>query len=116
MKKFLASMTVLVLPVFALAQTVNDSYFTDLLNKFRGILNTIVLILIALAVVYFIWNVFKYIQAGDSAKKEEAAKSMLFGIIGLAVIVSVWGLVALLQSTFGISTRDAGNVNNLLPR
>ena len=105
MKKFVIAGISAVLPTLVLAQTtVQLGYWQSLLRGVAGIINTLVGILIAGAVIFFIWNVLKYIRAADGDKKAEAAKGMLWGVIGLAVIVSVWGLVGLLQTTFQVGT------------
>lgn len=59
-------------------------------------------LLIALSVIVFIWGVLKYISgADDETKRTEGRNFMIYGIIGLFVMVSVWGLVQVLQGTFG---------------
>jgi len=113
MKKVLASVIAFGLPVLASAQSFD--YFQRLLGQFKGLLNTLVVILISLAVVFFIWNVFKYIMAGDAVEKGKATTGMISGIVGLAVIVSIWGLVTLLKSVFGVGQGDQVQLNNLLP-
>jgi ribose/xylose/arabinose/galactoside ABC-type transport system permease subunit len=61
----------------------------------------IVPFIISLAVMFFLWGVFKTTTAeGDSKKREEGISYITYGIIGLAVMVSIWGLVNLLTSTF----------------
>lgn len=71
--------------------------------EIRSIIETIIIpIIIALAVLIFLWGVLVFIK--NSANEEERAKGrqfMLWGIIGLAVMVSVWGLVQILTSTIG---------------
>jgi len=37
-------------------------------------------------------------------KKTEGKSHIIYGIIGLFVIVAVWGLVAIIVKTFGVST------------
>lgn len=100
MKKFIgfAAAGGALLPFLAAAQTVGS-----VLGTVLGIINTIVIILIAAAVAYFMWAVVKYITAKEEDQKGEARNHMIYGIIGLFVMVSVWGLVALLQNTFGVS-------------
>ena len=62
----------------------------------------IIPIIFALAVLYFLWGALLFIQsAGDPKGREEGKKRLIFGIIGLAVMVSVWGLVSILVNTFG---------------
>ncbi len=104
-----------VAPLFALAQSVNTTYWESLLRKSGTIITMLVGLLIALAVIWFIWNVFGYIRAANEEKKAEAAKGMIWGIVGLAVIVSVWGLVNLLQFTFQINGVQSVDTSGLLP-
>lgn len=60
-------------------------------------------LLISISVIVFIVGVIKYIANGDdSTKREEGRNFILYGLIGLFVIVSVWGLVGVLQGTFGL--------------
>jgi hypothetical protein len=80
-----------------------------------GILNRVVPLLIALAVVYFIWQVFAYTIAGDEEKKKEAKTHIIWGIVGIFIMVSVWGLVAILQSTFGTSGVQE-NIGSQIPQ
>ena len=85
-----------------------------LIGVIGGLLNTIIPILITLAVIYFIWGVVQYVTTGDAEKKEQGQQHMIWGLIGLFVIVSMWGLVAILSNTFGTSGQnsigDAGNI------
>jgi len=85
-------------PLFANAQLV----FADIVNIILGnIIDPLVVLLVALALVFFMWGVAKYIlHAGDENKRAEGIKMMTYGIIGLFVIVSVWGLIRILQDTF----------------
>lgn len=63
--------------------------------------NGIIPLLITLATVYFLWGVIGYIMAaGDEKKITEARYFIIYGLIGLFVIVSMWGLVNLAVSTF----------------
>ena len=40
-------------------------------------------------------------SAGDAKGREEGKKRLMYGILGLAVMVSVWGLVSILAGTIG---------------
>lgn len=67
------------------------------------ILNSVVPVLIALGVVYFVWGVISYVIAGDEEAKAKGRSKIIYGIIGLAVIVAVWGLVRILTNTFDVN-------------
>ena len=44
-----------------------------------------------------------YLQSSPPERKKEKGKQfMLWGVIALTVMVSVWGLVGVLSSTFGV--------------
>ena len=77
-----------------------------LLCQFGRLLNTIVPVLIALGVVYFIFGVVSYVIASDEEAKKAGRDRVIFGIIGLAVIIGVWGLVNLLRNTFGLQNNQ----------
>ncbi len=67
------------------------------------IVRTIIPLTVALALLIFLWGVLLYIKnSEDVEKREEGRQFMLFGIIGLAVMVSVWGLVQILTNTLGV--------------
>lgn len=60
-------------------------------------------LLFSLAVVGFIWGIIQYFLNPDNEEKRKAGKSfMIWGLIALFVMVSVWGLVGVLGETFGL--------------
>ena len=68
------------------------------------ILDPAVDLLIAAAVVLLLYGVVKYISSGDNEEERKKGKDLIvYGIIGLFVMVSVWGLVNILTGTFGLS-------------
>jgi len=76
----------------------------DLLGVVIDIFNIIIPFLITLALIYFLYGVAKYILSQDDDEGRKASRSiMINGIIALFVIISVWGLVAVLNATFGIT-------------
>ena len=62
--------------------------------------------MVALALVGFLWGAARYVLfADDAAKRKEGSTFMLYGIIALFVIISVWGLVEILGATFDVDVR-----------
>lgn len=62
--------------------------------------NVVIPFLISLALVMFIAGIVKFVANGDNEEKREGGRNlMLFGIIALFVMVSVWGLVKILYSS-----------------
>jgi ABC-type thiamin/hydroxymethylpyrimidine transport system permease subunit len=66
--------------------------------------------LIALAVVYFVWGVVTYVISSDEEAKKAGRDRIIFGIIGLAVIIGMWGLVNLLANTFSLNNSGTENL------
>lgn len=120
MKKKLVVLSGFVLsfaPLVVLAQTTGGTptvcsgpitTIQGMLCKAAEILNAVLPVLIALGVVYFVWGVITYMVGDDEEAKKKGRDRIIFGIIGLAVIIAVWGLVAILKNTFGL-----GNVQNI---
>jgi hypothetical protein len=57
-----------------------------------------------LAFVVFLWGVFKFIRSSEQKDKEESKNFIIMGLIGLFVMVSVWGILKILGNTLGIQT------------
>ncbi len=93
-------------PTFAFAADADLTYFTSLIGKVSSIINTLIPIVLALALLMFLWGMFQYfiLGAGDEGKRETGRSYMIYGLIGLAVMVAVWGLVNLLISIVGVNT------------
>ncbi len=64
----------------------------------------IVPLIFAIAFLTFIWGIFNYffLSTGDAAKQGQARSFMIYGILGMVVLFSVWGLVSISLNTFGL--------------
>jgi len=120
MKKYLSlSLLALAMPLLAGAVEgttgvpIQNSGVDTVISNFGIWVNDLLPILVALAVVFFIFSLLKFLYSAGS-KKEEAQSQMIWGILILFVIVSVWGIVNLFGSTFGIGIDDAPEVD-LIP-
>ena len=86
----------------------------DIFAFIQHLLNVILPLIIAAAVVYFVWGMFQLFLAGDEEKKDKAKTTIIYGVIAIFVMVSIWGLVNILSNTFGLNnTSIQGNVNPL---
>lgn len=97
-------------PLFAFAQTgINTSYLTPYTDSKTGIIHVIndilVPVLMAVAFIVFLWGIYKYFIQGaaNESEKGEGRQFAMWGIIGFVIILSVWGLVNVVMSTFGFS-------------
>lgn len=96
---------VMVLP--ALASAVG---LTDTLLVVSSLLNMAIGLFVTLAIVVFFWGLIRYLTAvGDD--KGAGLQIMFWGVIAIFVMVSIWGIIRLLQATFKVSSTDP-----ILPR
>jgi uncharacterized membrane protein len=71
------------------------------LNVVSGIVNALIPIVLALAVLFFFWGLATYmLKAGE--EKKEGISIMIMGTMAIFVMVSVWGIVRVLQQTFQV--------------
>lgn len=55
------------------------------------------------AVVFFLWNIMQVVRkAGDEKELEGFKTKAVWGIVGIAVMVSLWGLVNFVTDSFGL--------------
>jgi len=79
-----------------------------LLSKLSVLIAAVIPSIMALTVLVIVWGIFRYIASGDEEeKREEGKKFVVYGIIGLFIMVSIWGLVNLLRGTFQLSATPA---------
>ncbi len=104
------------LPAVAFAQySVQNS--SGLFNAIQSILNAVIPIIIALAVVYILWGIVQSFIKGSDEERKAGHMKILYGIIGLFVMISIWGLVNILVGTTGLNnqvpTNQIPNVNDI---
>lgn len=89
--------------------------FADLVGIIIAeVLEPLIFLVGGLALLYFMWGVGKYIlHGGDAEKRTEGYQMMIYGVIALFIMVSVWGLVAVLQNTFlsGVGGSGVGTID-----
>jgi hypothetical protein len=76
------------------------STFPQLINYFISLLNFTVPILMAGALFFYFYHTGVNLFKGGSVNKEEMKGQLIYGALILFVMVSVWGLVGFLESTF----------------
>ena len=100
----ISSAAIFSMPLLAMAQ-VNPNLMgpTMLATGTLTILSTIVTILFVLAIAVFAWGIVKMIlAAGDPEKVKEARGIIIWGVIAIAVLASLFGLVTYLRTVFGV--------------
>lgn len=120
MKKYILKF----IPVFALvtffpliasaACEPNADGLAGAICKIQGLLASILPLIVSFGVIYFIWGIVQYFIADGEEAKKNGKDRIIYGIIGLAVIISIWGLVNIVTQTFGLEQTNAPDLSGLV--
>jgi hypothetical protein len=112
MKKILILTSLLFIPLITFADVKN---LRDLVTMLIDLINMIIPLLFGFALIAFMWGVIGYLRAVNPAKIKEAYMYMMFSIVSIAVMMSVWALALFVKNSFFPNasspvetTRDAG--------
>jgi hypothetical protein len=95
MKKIILSIFLLA-PSISFAQTI-----LSMINVVKSILSALYPVVLSIAIVYLAWQIIQYTIKG---KGKDALDGIVWGIIGIAVIVGIQALANVLLDTFSISS------------
>ncbi len=88
---------------FNLAHAADDlppEALTVINNIKAQIINPIIAFMFAVATLYFFWGVYKFIRDADSDTARTTGRdSILWGLLGMFVMVSVYGIMWLICNT-----------------
>jgi len=86
--------------------SVDDIVFS--VNKL--VINPLIVFIFALAVVYFLYGIFQFVSNQDSEEKKTIGKNhMMWGIIGIVVMMGVFTILNMIINTFEIKGIDPQN-------
>jgi uncharacterized membrane protein len=101
MKKTFAIAAMWALPAFALAQN-TEGDLAGLVTALGNLVKLLVPLASTLCVVFFFWGLAKFIlNSGDEEKRKEGKDIMIWGILAMFVLVTIWGIIAFMQKTLG---------------
>lgn len=71
------------------------------------IINPILALIFVAALFYFLWGVFVFILKSDEeSAREEGRQHMLWGIVGMVIMISVYAILELGLRTFEVTESD----------
>jgi len=114
MKKILI-LAIAFLPTLIHAQSTDRlGDINDVAEKASSIGNLVMMLAISFAVLLIIISIVRYLIAGsDGEARSKGGQAILFGVIGLFAILSIWGLVGLLQGTFKFTNEQKPSFDHL---
>jgi len=77
----------------------------DLIKSASGLVtDTLLPLAFSLCLLYFFWGVAKYVKnsAGSEKAAEDGKRVMVWGIVGLFVAFSIWGIIKFIESEIGL--------------
>jgi hypothetical protein len=101
MKILIITISFFIFPLFSFA----DDGITGLIDAaFNLVTRVLIPLAFALCLLYFFWGVAKYIRTGAGSEKDagEGKKIMIWGIVGLFVAFSVWGIISFIRTELGV--------------
>jgi len=88
------------------------SSFKDVVTFLIGLINLTIPVLTALALLIFLWAGVRYIyKAEETAGKGPEREALLWGLIALFVIFSIWGILRILNATLLSGNEEPGLVS-----
>ncbi len=132
MKKFIL-ITLILLPTLTFAgseklsinfyPTANTNYgvgsgeslsdINSVARKATFIGNLFVGIMISLCVLWIVWHTFNYLVAKGPEEKKEGGMAILYGVIALFIIFSIWGIVNIFLSSFRFQNNNMPSLRNI---
>ena len=106
------AVTAFALPLVTFAQNnANLGTFTSLAKSLGGLVNILIGVAFTLIVLAFFWGLAKYVaNADDQEARDQGKNIMIGGVIALFIASSIWGIISILQSEFGINDDNEGEV------
>lgn len=88
---------VLLFPTIAFAA---PTTFCELVKFFVNIFNAVTALMVLAALVAYLYAIFRHMKEVGESSRTKLKNVMLWGFVGLFVMVSIWGILRVLQDTF----------------
>lgn len=86
----------------------------DVIGRFTTyIIDPMILVLFTAGLFLFMWGLVSFLWSmkdGDMKGGDTGKQHMIWGLVGMLIMISVYGIISMLDSTFGLNTFN-GNIN-----
>jgi hypothetical protein len=73
------------------------------------LINPAILVLFTAGFFLFMWGIVQMLWGSKEGKVDDTYKShMIWGMVGMLIMISVYGIIALLDNTFSLNTFNGG--------
>ncbi len=83
------------------------------------IVNPLIVLMFSVALLVFLWGVREYIAGADNPEvRSKGAQHILWGIVGMGIMVMSFSLVRIVLGTFGLGqdSKTQSDINKVLKR
>lgn len=78
-----------------------------------SVIDPLILLVFAAGFFFFLWGLVKFLwNSREGEIASEGKQHMLWGVIGMFIMVSVYGIITLITGTFGINQQNATDTSN----
>lgn len=89
-----------------MAAVAEPQTLADIINLFTDIGLVIIPFLGVVAFLLFVWGVARFIKSAGSEKEIKDSKNLIiWGIVGLFILITIWGLISFLKSELGFGSK-----------
>lgn len=90
-----------------MAAVAEPKNLTEIIGLFTNIGLALIPFLGAIAFLAFVWGIARFIKSAGNEKEIKDSKNLIiWGIVGIFILVTVWGIIYFLQGEFGFKTGD----------
>ncbi len=97
---------------FLIPKTAHAMDINELMSKVnKVIINPIIILLFAIALVVFLYGIVEFMANPDNEETKEKGKShMIWGVLGMAIMVGTFGIMQIIIATFGFTGQNGAIV------
>lgn len=119
MKKHIIKLGIIgstLIPIFALAQSTTNFFDTiyTISTQISDIINLLLPVVFGMAILAFFYGIFLYIFTQGADDKAQGKQVMLWSLVAIFVMASLFGIIQVAQTTLGIS--NTGNTPSNIPQ
>ncbi len=93
----------MLLALLVVPTTSSAAGLTETVTKLTGSLGGFIAVLTGLALAAFLFGMVVFIRkAGEDKEISAGRRGMLWGVVGLFVVMSLWGVISILFELFGV--------------
>ena len=78
---------------------------TEFLKKVNtAIVNPLIILIFGIALLVFFWGLYEFITSAETDDgRAQGKRNIIWGVVGMFIMVSVYGIINLVLNTFGVS-------------